>query len=276
MFLCLQRYSVTGGHLRLVSLCSLSLCSCLLQVPSVRWYGVQCVAVLNALVSLITFTHTRLLLNTNVTRCRCQIQLHYSKSMVSCKTIHTTKSCCLLTYTGCRKTFLLCLLWYMCMVLPPCQNCGLTTHVTLQDDHSTQQLLSQVLSKQEQLECFMLDCKRSLRSAVQQASQWRPAQQPSSSPTQQPQDQSSTTQQLPHPQHPSSHVPQGSGYVNICGIVLPSNTAGPVSQSAETGQQLVQTVAMQDDLRASALALSQRRPILLEGPPGGSHQGINM
>lgn len=141
--------------------------------------------------------------------------------------------------------------------------------MTLQDDHSTQLLLSQVLSKQEQLECFMLDRKRSLRSAVQQASQWRPAQQPSSSPIQQQQDQSSTTQQLSQPQHASPQIPQGSGYVNVCGIVLPSNTTGSPSQRAETGQQLVQTTAMQDDLRASALALSQQRPILLEGPPGG-------
>lgn len=58
------------GPVASVSVTQLVVTGCTLQVPDVRWYGVQCVAVLNALVGLVTFTHARMLPSTNLTSCR--------------------------------------------------------------------------------------------------------------------------------------------------------------------------------------------------------------
>lgn len=148
----------------------------------------------------------------------------------------------------------------------------------MQDDHAKQQLLSQVLTQQEQIKCFMRDRKRSLGAALQQASLWAPKQQssvqPQHSPSYEQQEQqplSSASQQHLHMHGASAHVPEGSGYVDVCGIVLPSKTSAGHGQLA--APSLVQTAAMADDLRAAALALSQSRPILLEGPPGMTQTG---
>ena len=146
----------------------------------------------------------------------------------------------------------------------------------LQDDAGKQQLLSQVLTKQEQVECFLRDRKRSLAVTVQQASLWTPEQPPVA--TEQlhikSQDQKHhLPQQLMNNKHASLHVPEGSGYVSVCGVILPSKMTTSLDQAATTGQQLVQTASMVDNLRAAALALSQHRPILLEGPPGMQKPG---
>ncbi|GBG67612.1 hypothetical protein CBR_g742 [Chara braunii] len=59
-------------------------------------------------------------------------------------------------------------------------------------------------------------------------------------------------------------------FVNICGIDLPAKDAGASQASPEAlkGRTLVLTKTTVKNLEALVLGLCQRRPILLEGPPG--------
>ena len=139
--------------------------------------------------------------------------------------------------------------------------------VKLQDDDSRQQLLLQVLTKSEQMECFMQERKHSLCVKVQQAAMWLPK-------VSQPHQVSEGQQQQQQQSRPLQRNISGSdnaetGYVNICGIALPCNILNASSVlAAPAGHTLIHTGAVDDNLKAAALALCQTRPLLLEGPPG--------
>ena len=60
-------------------------------------------------------------------------------------------------------------------------------------------------------------------------------------------------------------VPSDSGYVNLGGVPVPSR--GAQRGQAFTGH-FVRTSTAEQNLQACALVLCQRRPLLLEGPPG--------
>lgn len=145
-----------------------------------------------------------------------------------------------------------------------------------QDDAAKQQLFDQLLTKQEQMECFMRDRKHSLATAVEHAKLWVPPQPTSDSHSEQQQhdwqtqlgQQQMAAQYTQHSSNAVTDIPEGAGYVSVCGIVLPSKPSPTASQAATAGPQLVQTTAVAEILQAAALALSQHRPILLEGPPG--------
>ena len=137
----------------------------------------------------------------------------------------------------------------------------------VQGDASKQQLLLQVLTQEEQLECFLRERSRSLDAKVQQAALW--------SPTATQTDHSSQHDQ--HDQHPQAIDTRtdtnsenlATGYVNISGVDLPCRTVDAGSLAAAGhAQRLVHTSAMVDNIEAAALALCQNRPLLLEGPPG--------
>ena len=140
----------------------------------------------------------------------------------------------------------------------------------MQDDSSKQQLLLQVLTKEEQLECFLRERSRSLDIKVHQAALWLP--------TAAQTDHSSQHDQ--HGQHKqqlqamdtctdTNSKDQAAGFVTVSGIDLPCRTGGMASLAAKgPAHRLVHTPAMVDNIKAAALALCQNRPLLLEGPPG--------
>ncbi len=142
----------------------------------------------------------------------------------------------------------------------------------MQDDAGKQQLLSQVLTQEHQIECFMRERSRSLAVKVQQAAMWLPI-------AAHPQHDSSDQQQQQQQQHlvaapMASSVRDGrqqkTGYVTICGIALPCKQLDALSTAtAQTALRFIHTAAVEDNLKAAALALCQNRPLLLEGPPGG-------
>lgn len=137
----------------------------------------------------------------------------------------------------------------------------------LQDDASKQQLLLQVLTKEEQLECFLRERSRSLNVKVQQATLWLPTATQTDNHSQH--DQHDQQPQAMDTPSDSNSKNQAAGYVNVSGIDLPCRTMD-TSSLATTGpaQRLVHTPAMVDNIEAAALALCQNRPLLLEGPPG--------
>jgi len=129
----------------------------------------------------------------------------------------------------------------------------------------------QVLTKAEQMECFMQERKRSLCVKVQQAAMWLPkVTQPHQVPEgQQQQQQQQQDRPLQRNISGSDNARQRTGYVNICGIALPCKTLDASSiLAAPAGHSLIYTAAVDDNLKAAALALCQTRPLLLEGPPG--------
>lgn len=133
----------------------------------------------------------------------------------------------------------------------------------LQDDASKQQLLLQVLTKEEQLECFLRERSRSLDVKVLQAALWLPT-------GTQTDNLSQHDQQLQAMDTCTEVNSQlAAGFVIVSGIDLPFRTVDP-SSLAPTGpaRRLVHTSAMVDNMKAAALALCQNRPLLLEGPPG--------
>ncbi len=127
----------------------------------------------------------------------------------------------------------------------------------------------QVLSKAEQMECFMQERKRSLCVKVQQAAMWLPnVTQPDQLPAGQ-QQQQQQERPLQRIILGSDNAQQRTGYVNICGIALPCKTLDASSiLAAPAGHSLIYTAAVDDNLKGAALALCQTRPLLLEGPPG--------
>ncbi|KAL0028971.1 hypothetical protein WJX77_009058 [Trebouxia sp. C0004] len=136
------------------------------------------------------------------------------------------------------------------------------------DDDSRQQLLLQVLTKAEQMQCFTQERKRSLHIKVQQAAMWLPN---VTQPHQVPEGQQQRQQDRPLQRtiSGSDNARQRTGYVNVCGIALPCKTLDASSiLEAPAGQSLIYTAAVEDNLKAAALALCQTRPLLLEGPPG--------
>lgn len=115
----------------------------------------------------------------------------------------------------------------------------------------------------------MRERKRSLPVKLQQAAMWLAT---SSSQMQPPQQE---LQLQPHRTAAQRLSPNGddmqqrTGYVNVCGIDLPCKTLDASSViAAQTERRLVYTPAVEDNLKAAALALCQSRPLLLEGPPG--------
>ena len=119
----------------------------------------------------------------------------------------------------------------------------------------------------------MQERKRSLCVKVQQAAMWLPK---VIQPDQLPEGQQSQQQQQQQQDRPlqrnisgSDNARQRTGYVNICGIALPCKTLDALSTlAAPAGHSLIYTAAVDDNLKAAALALCQTRPLLLEGPPG--------
>ena len=114
----------------------------------------------------------------------------------------------------------------------------------------------------------MQERKRSLCVKVQQAAMWVPkVTQPHLVPEGQQQQQQSRPLQRDVPG--SDNAQHKTGYVNICGIALPCKTLDVSSiLAAPAGRSLIYTAAVDDNLKAAALALCQTRPLLLEGPPG--------
>lgn len=112
------------------------------------------------------------------------------------------------------------------------------------------------------MECFMQERKRSLCVKVQQAAMWLPK-------VNQPLVPEGQQQRQNRPLQGSDNAQQRTGYVNISGIALPCKTLDPSSiLAAPAGHSLIYTAAVDDNLKAAALALCQTRPLLLEGPPG--------
>jgi midasin len=67
-------------------------------------------------------------------------------------------------------------------------------------------------------------------------------------------------------------LPASSGFVELCGLEVPCHAAaaaGPLPPSA-----LVRVPAAAAALEAAALALCQRQPVLLEGPPGSGKTAV--
>lgn len=63
------------------------------------------------------------------------------------------------------------------------------------------------------------------------------------------------------------------GFVNVCGIALPirrpsEGAANALEGGRQNGHRLIRTQGVVACLRLSAVALAQRLPLLLEGPPG--------
>ena len=57
------------------------------------------------------------------------------------------------------------------------------------------------------------------------------------------------------------------GFANVCGILLPTREqTGTLPESVQGS--LVVTPTVQRNMEAAAMALCQKRPLLLEGPPG--------
>ena len=145
-----------------------------------------------------------------------------------------------------------------------------------QGDQGKQQLLSQVLTREQQLECFMRERERSLARKVQQAAMWDPhaqqAQHVHSNHGQQPR-QLQQQEAAPMDATVSNitdniSLQQQAGYVRVCGIDLPCKQVEAATvATAGGGHRLVHTAAMQENMLAAALALCQNRPLLLEGPP---------
>lgn len=142
----------------------------------------------------------------------------------------------------------------------------------LQDDASKQQLLLQVLTKEEQLECFLRERSRSLAIKVHQAALWLPtATQTDHSSQHDQHDQHAQQLQAMDTHTDTNSKNQAAGCVNVSGIDLPCRTVGIASLAAKgPAHRLVHTPAMVDNIKAAALALCQNRPLLLEGPPGQS------
>jgi midasin len=65
------------------------------------------------------------------------------------------------------------------------------------------------------------------------------------------------------------HLPPAAGFATICGLELPCRPGGGGGGGGSGGgRKFVATESMQQVLESAALALCQRRPLLLEGPPG--------
>lgn len=138
----------------------------------------------------------------------------------------------------------------------------------LQDDASRQQLLLQVLSKEEQLQCFLRERSRSLDVKVQQAALWNPTHAHTHELDQQHLRQEQQPQAMDTRTHTDSQQ-QTAGYVSVSGIDLACRTVDTAAtETAGHAPKLVHTPAMVDNIKAAALALCQNRPLLLEGPPG--------
>ncbi len=116
----------------------------------------------------------------------------------------------------------------------------------------------------------MQERKRSLCVKVQQAAMWLPnVNQPHLVPQGQQQQQQQQDRPLQTNISGSDNAQQRTGYVSICGIALPCKTLDAASiLAAPAGRSLIYTAAVDDNLKAAALALCQARPLLLEGPPG--------
>ena len=146
-----------------------------------------------------------------------------------------------------------------------------------QGDYGKQQLLSQGLTREQQLECFLRERERSLALKVQQSAMWDPhaqqAQHAHSNHWQQPQQlqQQETTPMDATNSNITDEISlqQQAGYVSVWGVDLPCKQVEAAGvATADGGHRLVHTAAMQENMLAAALALCQHRPLLLEGPPG--------
>ena len=213
----------------------------IMQVVDVRWYAVHCVAMMNQLVCPTSL-------------CIAVLQLAPDPTLRHPPACNSSNAHAV--------TFYMLRYLYVHISAPMQGLCG------LQDDASKQQLLLQVLSKEEQLECFLRERSRSLDVKVQQAALWLPkAAQTDDSNQHEQQPQAMDMCTDTHSQR------QAAGYVNVSGIDLPCrtvDTSGTGTGTTAPAPRLVHTPAMVDNIKAAALALCQNRPLLLEGPPGQS------
>ena len=230
-----------------------------LQVVDVRWYAVHCVAMMNQLVSstrltkaVYQFANSVLTLPCN-THHACEIS-----DAMGCNVFHVA-TC--LTYP--ILNYVLCII---VLLFPPA---SIQSVAALQDDASKQQLVLQVLTEEEQLECFLRERSRSLDVKVQQAALWLPTVTQTYNPSQH--DQYDQQPQAMDTPSDSNSKNQAAGYVNVSGIELPCRAVeAPSLAITGPAQRLVHTPAMVDNIKAAVLALCQNRPLLLEGPPGWS------
>ena len=129
----------------------------------------------------------------------------------------------------------------------------------MQGDADKARLRGVVLTLEEEVGCaahWRADCER---YAVERAGFWM------SGASSAPSASSGADAADAAPAQQGAEVPGGSGYVSLGGVPVPSRGAqrGPTD-----ARQFVRTPTVEQNLQACALVLCQRRPLLLEGPPG--------
>ena len=126
----------------------------------------------------------------------------------------------------------------------------------MQGDADKAQLRGVVLTPEEEVGCaarWRADCER---YAVQRAGFWMSGASSASG-------ASFDADAVPAQQ--LAEVPGGSGYVSLGGVPVPSRGA---LRGQTDARQFVRTPTVEQNLQACALVLCQRKPLLLEGPPG--------
>lgn len=130
----------------------------------------------------------------------------------------------------------------------------------IQGDADKVRLRNTVLMPEEDVACaarWRADCAR---YAVERAGSWMSSASSASGASSGAAAESAPAQQL-------TEVPAGSGYVSLGGIPVP--TRG-MQRGAPDARHFVMTATAEQNLQACALVLCQRRPLLLEGPPGNA------
>ena len=129
----------------------------------------------------------------------------------------------------------------------------------MQGDADKARLRGVVLTPEEEVGCaarWRADCER---YAVERAGFWM------SGATSALGTSSSADDVDAAPAQQLAEVSGGSGYVSLGGVPVPSRGA---QRSKADARQFVRTPTVEQNLQACALVLCQRRPLLLEGPPG--------
>ena len=144
------------------------------------------------------------------------------------------------------------------------------SRVWVQSDAGKESLRAQVLSGEEALACGLRWRQDRLRYTVERAGLWMQPPPHFCS--------MSGSEALPGPDSSSAGPSSGmseqmlpaSGFVSLCGIELPCRGTPGLASAAQSRGPFVMTETVSRNLEAAALVLCQRRPLLLEGPPGKS------
>lgn len=144
------------------------------------------------------------------------------------------------------------------------------SRVWVQSDAGKESLRAQVLSGKEALACALRWRQDRLRYTVERAGLWMQPPPHFCS--------ISGSEALLGPDSSSAGPTSGmseqmlpaSGFVSLCGIELPCRGTPGLASAAQSRGPFVMTETVSRNLEAAALVLCQRRPLLLEGPPGES------